>query len=188
MISSYHFDDQMGELRSKQSLPVRIGSYGDMKEGYCNLYESDFSSSCGSAYQNPDGTIHLHVHSNCLYDFRRKNGDKVSTQSEPTFDVDDDYRQRVQEFADKVDAQTAMQLIRDGYGAQIESHRVRVTFGKKFARVDVGGSGRYMVDREGNIFGIKAYGVVHRGHRYGTLSEIEQWNFGGYHAQRTTSK
>lgn len=186
MISSYHFDDQMGESRSKEPLPVRIGSYGDMKQGYCNLYKSDLSSSCGGAYQNPDGTIHLHVHSNCFYDFRHKNGNGVKPQSEPQFKVDEQYRVKVQEFADRVDAQQTMQLIRDGFGSQVEANRVKVMFGKKYARVDVGSSGRYMVDREGNIFGIKAYGVPHRGYRYGTLDTLDQWNFGGYSATRVT--
>ena len=47
-------------------------------------------------------------------------------------------------------------------------------------KVDVGNSGKYMVDAEGNIFGIKAYGVIHRGHSYGTLDTIEDYNWGGY--------
>jgi hypothetical protein len=42
--------------------------------------------------------------------------------------------------------------------------------GKKYSKVDVGSSGRFMVVNEtGEIFGIKAYGVINRGHRYGTL-------------------
>lgn len=60
---------------------------------------------------------------------------------------------------------------------------VKVSIGKKFARVDVGDSGRYMVDLEtGEIFGIKAYGVVHRGHRFGSLDTIHDWQWGGYRA------
>lgn len=186
MISSYHFDDHYGSESLKKTMPVRIGVYGDMKEGFCNLYESDLRSSCGRAYENPDGTIHLSVHSNCFYDFRRKDGTAVKTQADPSFTVSDDYRAQVRAFADKVDAQTAMRLIAQGYGSQIESNRVKVTFGKKFARVDVGGSsGRYMVDREGEIFGVKAYGVVNLGHHYGNLDSIEQWNWGDYRASKT---
>lgn len=60
---------------------------------------------------------------------------------------------------------------------------VSVKMGKKFAKVDVGSSGRYMVDLEtGEIYGIKGYGVVHRGHRYGTLETIQDWNWGQYKA------
>jgi len=32
------------------------------------------------------------------------------------------------------------------------------------------------------IYGIKAYGVIHRGHYYGTLDEIDQWYWGDYTA------
>lgn len=41
----------------------------------------------------------------------------------------------------------------------------RVVLGKKYAKVDIGPngqySGRYMVDKSGNIYGVKAYGVIH---------------------------
>lgn len=65
----------------------------------------------------------------------------------------------------------------------------RVKVGRKYANVDVGDlcnmSGRYMVDlATGEIFGIKAYGVIHRGHRYGTLDTVEAWNWEGYTAGR----
>lgn len=64
---------------------------------------------------------------------------------------------------------------------------VTVSMGKKFARVDIGGgihrSGRYMVDLEtGEIFGVKGYGVVHKGWRFGTLDTIHDWNWGDYRA------
>jgi hypothetical protein len=39
-----------------------------------------------------------------------------------------------------------------------------------------------MIDREGNIFGIKGYGQIHRGHYYGTLDTIENWYWGDYAA------
>jgi len=57
--------------------------------------------------------------------------------------------------------------------------------GKKYTKVDVGGSGKYMVVNEtGEIFGIKAYGVIHRGHKYGTLDTINEFDWRGYHAIR----
>ena len=65
---------------------------------------------------------------------------------------------------------------------------VSVFPGKKYDKVDVGRSGKYMVDADGNIFGIKVYGVIHRGHRYGTLETTQDWNWGGYVAARKTSK
>lgn len=56
--------------------------------------------------------------------------------------------------------------------------------GKKYTKIDVGTSGKYMVDNAtGEIFGIKGYGTIHRGHRYGTLDTIEDFNWGGYVAR-----
>ena len=58
-----------------------------------------------------------------------------------------------------------------------------VKIGGKYARVDVGNSGKYMVVlATGEIFGIKGYGVIHRGHSYGTLDTIDGYNWSGYHA------
>ncbi len=57
--------------------------------------------------------------------------------------------------------------------------------GKKYTKVDIGGSGRYMVVNEtGEIFGVKAYGVIHRGHPYGTLDTIDDWDWGGYYPRK----
>jgi hypothetical protein len=50
--------------------------------------------------------------------------------------------------------------------------------------VDVGRSGKYMVTEDGEIFGIKGYGVIHRGHQYGTLDTIDEWFWGDYTAYR----
>ena len=65
--------------------------------------------------------------------------------------------------------------------ANISNARTRVIFRRKYTLVDVGRSGKYMVDNEtGEIFGVKAYGKIHRGHRYGTLGTIAQWHWGEY--------
>ena len=62
----------------------------------------------------------------------------------------------------------------------------RVICGLKYDRIDIGNraqwSGKYMVDHDGNIFGIKAYGVIHKGHQYGTLNTIYDWFWGNYTA------
>lgn len=72
-------------------------------------------------------------------------------------------------------------------GMTLDVHRpawqVRVIPGRKFTKIDVGSSGKYMVDNgTGEIFGVKAYGVIHHGHRYGTLDTIDQWQWGDYKA------
>jgi len=93
-------------------------------------------------------------------------------------------------FAALLEQQQREAFTRDYPGAYLEERRdsactVKVSMGKKFARVDIGNSGKYMVDLEtGDIYGIKAYGVVHRGHRYGTLETIGEWDWSGYVAQR----
>jgi hypothetical protein len=44
-----------------------------------------------------------------------------------------------------------------------------------------------MIDNEtGEIFGIKGYGVVHKGHRYGTLATADQWYWGEYGPRKVT--
>lgn len=64
------------------------------------------------------------------------------------------------------------------------NRRVTIKVGDKYTRVDVGRSGKYMVDNAtGEIFGIKRYGVIHRGHHYGTLDTVDQYYWGGYTAQ-----
>jgi len=75
------------------------------------------------------------------------------------------------------------ELIRKGYDPTIHRHASKVVLGRKFAKVDVGDSGRYMVVlATGEIFGIKGYGVIHLGHRYGTLDTVDGWYWGGYTA------
>jgi len=55
--------------------------------------------------------------------------------------------------------------------------------GRKYTKIDVGSSGKYMVENAtGRIYGIKAYGVVHLGHQYGTLDTINEWQWGRYYA------
>ena len=64
--------------------------------------------------------------------------------------------------------------------ANISNCRVSVKSGNKYTKVDVGGSGKYMVDKQGNIFGIKAYGVIHKGHFFGALDTIDDYSWGGF--------
>lgn len=69
-----------------------------------------------------------------------------------------------------------------------DSCTVTVKMGRKYANVDIGKTnrgGRYMVDLEtGGIFACKAYGVIHRGHYFGTLDEIHEWDWSDYRAIR----
>lgn len=87
-------------------------------------------------------------------------------------------------FAKKVEEDTIKDLHdRDlACESNLNDARTYVRPGKKYTKVDVGHSGRYMVDNEtGEIFGIKAYGQVHKGHAYGTLETIENYFWGRYY-------
>ena len=76
---SYHYDDMTSSERRSTTIPARLSSgHGDFIEGECNLTDFDFRSSSGCAYENEDGTITLHVHSNCTYDLKLKDGEKLS--------------------------------------------------------------------------------------------------------------
>ena len=93
------------------------------------------------------------------------------------------YQEKLERFAALVQEEYQERLIKTGliHGNETAS-KTTVIPGKKYAKVDVGASGKYMVDAEGNIFGIKAYGVIHRGHQYGTLDTVDAWYWGGYEA------
>ena len=61
-----------------------------------------------------------------------------------------------------------------------DDYEVSIRPGKKYTKVDVGSSGKFMVDAKGNIFGIKGYGVVNKKKHYGTLQTIDQYYWGEY--------
>ncbi len=61
--------------------------------------------------------------------------------------------------------------------------------GKKYVKIDVGspqgGSGKLMIEiATGEIYGIKAYGVIHRGHYYGTLDTTALYWWGDYYPRK----
>lgn len=68
---------------------------------------------------------------------------------------------------------------------QFSAWHVKISEGRKYINVDVGGSGVFMVTKEdGEIFGIKGYGVIHKGHQYGTLDTVGAWYWGLYRGVR----
>lgn len=94
---------------------------------------------------------------------------------------------KINEFANLLEAHQIDGLHKSGLAceANIKNVKTSVKLGKKYTKVDVGSSGKYMVENEtGKIFGIKAYGVIHRGHQYGTLDTINDYYWGGYTASK----
>ena len=88
----------------------------------------------------------------------------------------------IKEFAELVEKQQIENLTKRDLvcEANINNCRTRIVLGKKYTKVDVGTSGKFMIDQQGNIFGIKGYGVIHRGHGYGTLDTIDEYFWGAY--------
>lgn len=87
----------------------------------------------------------------------------------------------IEEFAKKVQDGEQESLRRANLACEANMNNALTTIkpGRKWTKVDVGSSGRYMVDPEGRIFGIKAYGVPHYGHYFGTLENPSQRCFMG---------
>ena len=95
------------------------------------------------------------------------------------------FDEKIQQFAKVLEDQQIARLWQEKLACpcNIENVRTKVVPGKKYYKVDVGTSGKYMVERDTEkIFGIKAYGVIHRGYQFGTLDTIDRYNWGGYRA------
>lgn len=94
-------------------------------------------------------------------------------------------KDKLQTFADLVHNDTIDHTKKTypNINATYREQEARVTTrpGKKYTKVDVGRSGKYMVViATGEIFGIKAYGVIHKGKRYGNLDTIHNYYWGEY--------
>lgn len=96
----------------------------------------------------------------------------------------------VEEFAALVQQEQRDRVRRDYPTSDQWQHEVAVVKpGRVYTKVDVGPehnmSGRYMIENAtGRIYGIKGYGVVHKGHYYGTLETATNWNWGRYYARK----
>lgn len=67
----------------------------------------------------------------------------------------------------------------------IANLKVDLVFGQKYVKLNAGGSGRLMIEiATGNIYGIKGYGQIHKGHAYGNLDTIDDWYWGRYYPEK----
>ena len=94
------------------------------------------------------------------------------------------HKEKIQRLAKMIQTQTFARLDNYYSNSDLATHDSQVTVksGRKYTKIDVGQSGKYMIDAQGNIFGIKAYGVIHHGHRYGTLDTIDCYDWSNYEA------
>ena len=82
--------------------------------------------------------------------------------------------------SDKIDEAFKTKMDSD---PNIKSCKVKIVPGRKYVKVNIGTSGAYMVDKKTEeIFGIKAYGVPHKCHYFGTLDTTESYYWGSYRA------
>ncbi|MCK9369896.1 hypothetical protein M0R04_08330 [Candidatus Dojkabacteria bacterium] len=81
----------------------------------------------------------------------------------------------IEEFAKEIEKQEKITLVRLKLDCEANwnNAKTHIHIGRKWTRLDVGSSGRYMINAQGQIYGIKAYGVPHLGHYYGTLEKPE---------------
>ncbi len=95
-------------------------------------------------------------------------------------------RHTPQDLANLITKQTIERLRADGLecDCNIDNAICTVKQGKKYIKIDQGTSEKYMIDTNGNIFGIKAYGIIHHVHYYGTLDTINNYYWGNYPARR----
>jgi hypothetical protein len=90
---------------------------------------------------------------------------------------------KIKEFCELITKEQLKQLIINKLDC--EGNRLQAVahyhIAKKYTRVDIGTSGKYMVDNTTQeIFGIKAYGVIHKGHKFGILDTINDYFWGDY--------
>jgi len=96
--------------------------------------------------------------------------------------------QKLKILCDLITKQTQERLIKVNLGCQcnLDNAIAHYHIKNKYSYIDIGSSGRYMIDNlTGEIFGIKAYGVINKSHFYGTLDTIDQYFWGDFRAYKT---
>lgn len=99
-------------------------------------------------------------------------------------------KNKILAFAKLVETETIQRLHENGLAclSNLNNAKTRVKDGSKYSKVDIGTSGRYMVEMStGNIFGIKGYGQVHKGHFYGTVDTTNEYFWGNYYPEHKTA-
>jgi hypothetical protein len=100
----------------------------------------------------------------------------------------------LEEFAQHVLQERREYLAKMYSQRQADAEQVEVIPGRVYTKIDRGspfnndehpGQGYLMIETAtGNIYGIKAYGKVHKGHAYGTLETVHDWYWGDFYPRR----
>jgi len=96
---------------------------------------------------------------------------------------------KLQLLCDKITNQSRdhLKMLDLGCETNLESAKVTYKIKKKYTYIDTRDSGKYMINDEGRIYGIKAYGKIHLGHCYGNLDTIDDFYWGDYTAKKIVS-
>lgn len=92
---------------------------------------------------------------------------------------------KIQALCDKITKESQARLTAQNLGCEsnLDNAVCHYKIGPKYTKIDDRTSGRYMIENAtGEIYGIKAYGVINRGHFYGNLDTIDSYNWGYYKA------
>jgi hypothetical protein len=88
----------------------------------------------------------------------------------------------IEQFAKKVEKEQRETLLKRFPDYPFpDQYNTKIVEGKKYTKVDVGNSGKFMIDEDGNIYGIKGYGQINKKKWYGTLDTTDQYYWGEYH-------
>ena len=94
---------------------------------------------------------------------------------------------KIAQLALLLQEETRARLARQYSQAQADRESAEIRPGKVYTKIDIGGSGKLMVEHAtGIVYGIKAYGKVHKGHAYGTLDTTSDWYWGEYYPRPRT--
>lgn len=98
---------------------------------------------------------------------------------------------KLQALCDKITKESQERLIKENLGCQSNlDHAIcHYKIAPKYTKIDDKTSGKYMVENTtGNIYGIKAYGVINKNNFYGTLDTINDYFWGYYKAIKKGEK
>lgn len=89
---------------------------------------------------------------------------------------------KIEQLATLIELETLERYKKEGitYFGHEKHCQTSVKIGNKYTKIDINTSGKLMIDNEGNIFGIKSYGVINKAHYFGTLDTINQYYWGDY--------
>jgi hypothetical protein len=94
---------------------------------------------------------------------------------------------KIQLLCDRITSQTKETLKAKQLDCEVNLLNAKATYiiKNKYTYINIGGSGRYLVDNKTNeIYGIKAYGVINKSQFYGTLDTIDDYFWGDFKAYK----